>query len=102
VWADTCVRPKLTLIYWDGFCNTQGSARQRLKVKVKTESQKRRTAMSDPDTRTLSQLKDDVDEGGVVGRLAVPFGGLETNLLGGVRCSLVQPVAQSLDHAHDA
>ena len=40
--------------------------------------------------------------GGVVGGLAVALGGLEANLFCGMHGGLVQTVAQTLHHAHDA
>ena len=43
----------------------------------------------------LGQLKDDVDQGGVIGGLAVALGGFEANLLRSLGCGLVEAVPQT-------
>ena len=55
-----------------------------------------------PSSVNLGQLEYDVDQSGVVGWLAIAFGGFETNLLCGMHGGFVQTVAQALHDAHDA
>jgi hypothetical protein len=43
-----------------------------------------------------------VDQGGVIGGLAVSLGGFEANLFRGLRSSLVETVSQTTDYAHYA
>src|SRR5580698_4231931 len=54
-----------------------------------------------PSGSNLSDLKNDVQNDLVIGRLAILDCRLEVNLFGGLDGVIVEAVTQSADHAHD-
>ncbi len=86
-------------------CGRRRFLRQRRQRPDQQQKERKRTHLKNthknPSGSNLRQLKNNMHNDRGIGRLAILYGRLEVNLLGGLDGIIVEAVTQSVDHAHD-